>query len=499
MTKIVMRGFKLDNFQLRFLSAFNYQDALTLLRQNSDIALVLLDVVMEEDDTGLKIAHAIRQELNNSFVRIILRTGQPGQAPEEEVIVNYDINGYREKTQLNRKTMFSMTYSALRSYRDIMRVEEARQQSERNRRGIEKVLRATTSLFEPRSMKQFASGLLAQMSSLLNLSEDSLLFQTDNRPLTRSDPSHMKVLAATGKFELLTETEILQQLSDEALALLNRANGERHSLYANHQYVGYFHNKNSDTSLFYVSNYHNPDSAIDNTLLEIFSNNVNIAFDNLLLEREIVNTQLELISTLGNVVEQRSEDTGNHVERVSQLAKLLAQKSGLAEEECDLVYMAAPLHDVGKVAIPDSILNKPGKLTPEEWRVMQTHAELGEAILNKSERPIFKAAAIIAGQHHERYDGEGYPRHLQGEEIHLYGRIVALADVVDALLHKRCYKEAWPLEQVLDYIQQQRGGHFDPKLVDILMQHQQQLLELTHINAPSPSPLSISRAITEVP
>ncbi len=498
MTRIVMRDFTMDGYRLEFYSAYSYNEAIMLCQQHRDAALMLLDVVMESDDAGLRVARTVREELKNNFVRIILRTGQPGQAPEEQVIVNYDINGYREKTLLDKKAMFSMTYTALRSYRDIMKVEEARLLSERNRRGIEKVLQATTRLFEPRSLKQFASGLLAQMSSLLNLSEDSLLFQAPSGTFKRECPGQIKILAASGKFEQLNDLEIIHHLSDEALALLSRACLEHHSIYENNQYVAYFHNKNSDTNLFYISQCHRL-NELDNNLLEIFSNNVNIAFENLLLEREIVNTQLELISTLGNVVEQRSEDTGYHVERVSQLSRLLAEALGMAPEECDLIYMAAPLHDIGKIAIPDAILNKPGKLTAEEWCIMQTHAELGGVILSNSQRPIFRAAAIIASQHHERYDGKGYPQGLQGEAIHIYGRIVALADVTDALMHKRCYKEAWPLEKVLSYIGEQSGSHFDPQLVDLLMAHQEDLIRLNERLTTPPSASSMQSALQIAP
>jgi response regulator RpfG family c-di-GMP phosphodiesterase len=133
-----------------------------------------------------------------------------------------------------------------------------------------------------------------------------------------------------------------------------------------------------------------------------------------------------------------------------------------------MLEMAAPLHDLGKIGIPDAILNKPGRLTEDEWAVMQTHAALGYALLRNSRRPILQAGAIIAHQHHEKYDGLGYPRGLKGEEIHLYGRIGALVDVFDALASNRCYKRAWPIDAVMAYIGRERGSHFDPRLVDIL-------------------------------
>lgn len=134
------------------------------------------------------------------------------------------------------------------------------------------------------------------------------------------------------------------------------------------------------------------------------------------------------------------------------------------------------MHDIGKVGIPDSILNKPEKLTPEEWDIMQNHAQLGRDMLLGSERPLLKAAATVAYEHHEKWDGSGYPQGLKGEEIHIYGRITALADVFDALGSDRCYKKAWPLEKILDLMKQEKGKHFDPSLVDLLFDHLPELL-----------------------
>jgi response regulator RpfG family c-di-GMP phosphodiesterase len=133
--------------------------------------------------------------------------------------------------------------------------------------------------------------------------------------------------------------------------------------------------------------------------------------------------------------------------------------------------MASPMHDVGKVAIPDSVLLKPGKLTEEEFEIMKTHVNIGHEIFARSKRPTLKAAAIVAGEHHEKYNGKGYPNRLKGEDIHIYGRIVALVDVFDALSHSRCYKEAWPIDKVLQLLEEEKGEHFDPRLVELFIQN----------------------------
>jgi HD-GYP domain-containing protein (c-di-GMP phosphodiesterase class II) len=186
-------------------------------------------------------------------------------------------------------------------------------------------------------------------------------------------------------------------------------------------------------------------------------------------EEEIVATQREVITTLGDVVESRSHETANHTRRVGAMCYELARLAGLDEQEADLLRLASPMHDVGKIGIPDSILNKPGKLTDEEYAVMKKHADIGYSILRGSERPIMKAAAIIAHEHHERWDGKGYPRGIPGEDIHIYGRIVALVDVFDALFCDRVYRPAMPLNRVLAILTEERGHHFEPRLVDLFL------------------------------
>jgi len=184
---------------------------------------------------------------------------------------------------------------------------------------------------------------------------------------------------------------------------------------------------------------------------------------------EIINTQKELLYHMGEIGETRSKETGNHVKRVAKYSYLLASLYGLDAEQRHLLKMASPMHDIGKVAIPDSILLKPGKLNAEEWVIMKTHASIGYDLLKKSDRPILKAAAIVAGEHHEKWDGSGYPNGASGDDIHIFGRITALADVYDALASDRVYKKAWPLDDVIQLIKDQRGIHFDPKLVDLFM------------------------------
>lgn len=202
---------------------------------------------------------------------------------------------------------------------------------------------------------------------------------------------------------------------------------------------------------------------------------VTMLFD---LHNEIWNTQHELLYILGEVGETRSRETGNHVRRVARYSKLLGQLYNLDTEMVDLLYTASPMHDIGKIGIPDEVLLKPGRLNDEEMKVMRRHASMGYDILKNSKRPILEAAAIIAYEHHERWDGSGYPRGLEGDAIHIYGRITALADVFDALSCARIYKDSWSIEEVLKFIRKERGQQFDPNLVDIFIEHIDQFIEI---------------------
>lgn len=196
------------------------------------------------------------------------------------------------------------------------------------------------------------------------------------------------------------------------------------------------------------------------------------------LQEEIIATQKEIVYTMGEIGETRSKETGNHVKRVAEYSYLLARLKGLDHEEAELLKIASPMHDIGKVGIPDSILKKPGKLDEQEWVTMRTHSQIGYELLKQSKRPILKAAAIVAKEHHEKWDGSGYPQGLKEEKIHIYGRITAIADVFDALGSERVYKKAWELEAILALFKEQSGKHFDPTLVSLFFKHLDEFLAI---------------------
>ena len=189
------------------------------------------------------------------------------------------------------------------------------------------------------------------------------------------------------------------------------------------------------------------------------------------LHKEIEETQREIIYKMGEIGESRSSETGNHVKRVAEYSRLLATLYGLNEKECEILFTASPMHDIGKVGVPDSILNKSGKLTPEEWEIMREHSMNGYNILKNSKREILKAAAIVARDHHEKWDGSGYPQKLKDKEIHIYGRITAVADVFDALGSDRCYKKAWSDKDIFKLLLEEKGKQFEPKLINLFFEN----------------------------
>lgn len=460
-TVLALKRFVLDDRPLEFLHAYSGLEAKEKLSTNEDIALVFLDVVMETDDAGLEVARWTREELGNHKTRIILRTGQPGQAPEQAVVTNYDINDYKEKTELTSQKLYTTVLSAIRAYRDIIAIENSKQLETNYRKGLERVIQSTSVIFQQRTLTAFSNGILKQVLSLLRMNDQSMLVSVKGLTTLCQSESDYQVLARIG-------ADNQEDLDPSVKEYLDKAIEKRESIIEDDVFVGYFSTSSGAISLLYLKGARHI-TELESQLLTIFSYSVSLAFENLSLSQEIIDTQGELIYRLGDVVESRSQEAGNHVRRMSELSYELCLLLGYPEERCSLLRQAAPMHDIGKIAIPDSVLLKPGKLDAQEWEVMKNHSQIGHNILAGSKRKILQTAATIAYQHHEKVDGSGYPQGLKGDEISIEARIIAVADVFDALTHERCYKPAWPIEDVVNELKNSRGTHLDAKVVDTLL------------------------------
>lgn len=467
-TRLVLGNFRFDERPLQLISAYSSIEAEQQLREHHDTAVILLDVVMETEQAGLALVRTIRERLDNPFVRIVLRTGQPGQAPEHEVVAAYDINDYKEKTELTAQKLTTTLYAALRAYRDMRTIESSR-------RGLESVIKASTDVFSRRQPQHFASMVIEKLGDLLGV-HGGILCCRIARPNGQS-PEHFTVSAATGAYSRYLSGHADERLPVHLVQSLHHAFSERQHVFSDDHFVLHFADSDASEALIYVGQSQRLDEH-SHRLLQVFCSNVAVAYENLHLNQELLDSQLDMVYLLAGAAESRSRETANHVRRVGIIAAMLGRLHGLDEATCEMLNYAAPLHDIGKIGIPDAILNKPGAHTPEETVIMRTHAELGAKLLAGSRRPVFRLAGEIALTHHENFDGSGYPNGLSGADIPIAGRITALADVFDALGSRRCYKEAWPDPAIHEFILGQRGIKFDPALTDLLFANWNQVAAL---------------------
>ncbi|MCJ8313606.1 MAG: DUF3369 domain-containing protein [Saccharospirillaceae bacterium] len=459
-TQLVLKNIEVLGKALKLHTATSAAQAKELLQKDIPFAMALIDVVMETDQAGLDLVHWIRNEHNNQHIRLVLRTGQPGQAPEKEVITNYDINDYREKTELTANKLYTLTCVCLRGYRDIIALYE-------NKKGLETIIKSSNKIFAHQSLDDFTRGILQQLCALFHIDTGSV-YSNVNFIAASYGENSSKIIAATGRFNAYLNhslDDVIEQVGDKSLKELCNQVGQH---FGDNYFIGVYESHLGGKNLFFIEGI-DKINTLDRQLIEIFGTNIGVAFDNQALYEEVEITQREMIYRMSEAVESRSKETSNHVKRVALTCQFLAKALGLSDNEIEIIYKASPLHDIGKIAIPDHILNKPGKLNAEEWIKMQSHAQIGYDILSSSELTVLRAGATIAGEHHENWDGSGYPNGKKAEEIHIYGRITAIADVFDALVNKRCYKQAWNIEDTMDFITEMSGIKFDPALVELVI------------------------------
>jgi len=231
--------------------------------------------------------------------------------------------------------------------------------------------------------------------------------------------------------------------------------------------------KNSFNNYIFIEGTKN---IYDTDLINLFMTNYAIALNNFILNTMVADTQREIIITFGEVIEKHFDDTNAHIMRISNMMYEFALIKGFSYQESELMKVASTMHDIGKIAIPDAILKKPGKLTAEEFEIIKEHPLIGYQILSKSNLNVLKLAAEIALYHHEKYDGSGYPEGLRGNTIPLSARMLAIIDVFDAITHRRIHKTAESIDNALNYLKENRGTHFDPDLVDLFLLHSENII-----------------------
>lgn len=470
-SKVMLEHFIFEGKKLTFIDTYSGAQTKKVLEENPDTAVVFLDVVMETSDAGLKVVEYLRNVLKNKYTRIILRTGQPGEAPEEDVIRDFDINDYRLKTEMTVKRLYTSLYVALRSYRDLRNIE-------RHQEGLKKIIQATGHIFKSNSLDEFLMCMLEELSNFRKYDDRDLLYLFEERVeidkksgfVSVPENNKHKIIAGTGKFKELIGRPIeeIHDLFEVREFLQNNKiwDSQVHRL----KMGVLIANKVNNTAKNYIF-IEGEEDILDFDLIDLFLANFSIAVENYILNHMLNFAQREIIIAFAETVESHFDETGSHIKRISEMMYKFALCLNFSYSEAELIRVASTMHDLGKIAISDSIIKKPGKLLECEFEIIRKHPQNGYDILNKAELPALKLAAEIALNHHEKYDGTGYPSMKKENEIPLSARMMTIVDVFDAMTHQRVYKEASTIDETLKYIQDQEGKHFDPELTQLFIKH----------------------------
>ncbi|MBF0146188.1 MAG: DUF3369 domain-containing protein [Magnetococcales bacterium] len=456
-TRISLKDFRFSGRGARLLFAQSAKEALEIYRNEPGIALALIDVVMETDDAGLKLVQTIREEFQDHTIRLIIRTGQPGHAPERYVIDNYDIDDYKEKTELTSIKLYTTVRSALKSYRDLQLIETSR-------KGLEMVLNAAPGMYL-HPLGETSNFFREALSQVVRLCEVTCHHENPLSPISGFIATHDHcVLTLQCRHGQVSMDDLAVKSLGERLG--NRVAGEGMMLDVAGQIILPLMIQHKIIGVIYLEHVGTL-SENERSLLEVFSIQCANALENMRLYDALEGANRNAMRMLAVAAEFKDSETGDHVKRLARQTVETALELGCSNEDAMEMGQASMMHDIGKIGIPDAILLKPGRLTDDEFEVIKSHPGIGAAILAEDER--FKVALQVALSHHERWDGTGYPMGLKGEEIPLSARIVAVVDVFDALVSVRPYKKAWSVAQALEEIQRGSGSHFDPTVVEAFL------------------------------
>ena len=464
-SRLVLRKMQYAGHPVELISAYSAVEAEEIIKITPNIAVAIVDVVMENDQAGLELVKVMRNHYKMSKVRIILRTGNPGMAPQREIVKHFEIDDYRDKTELTADRLYTAVYTAIRSFNTLKIIDETSL-------GLAQIIRSVDRLLEVENTNSALLMSLLKNLQAVNVIEDSPLLFNDVMGVhyIDADPT---IVMATGIYSGMAG-RTLDHLEDKDLQQLLHSHLNSKAIYSGDKGV-FIHITlpNEQYLALWIGSAEMPQAHVTfliQILLERF--NANLAQNH--LQNEVLDAQRTALGKLCEAVEMRSKETGQHIHRMAAYSKLLAQLYGLPNDQVNLIEAAAPLHDIGKVAIPDSVLNKAGPLTADEMETMKTHPQNGYDLLAGSTSKMLKIGAEIALTHHERWDGTGYPRGLKGIEIPLFGRIVNVADVFDALMSRRVYKEPFSLDKTIQIMTDLSDQAFDPELIDLLIKNKDQ-------------------------
>jgi len=461
-TRLICRRMKFKHKPVELLSAHSAAEATDILSKTDDVAVALVDVIMEHDHAGLDLVRNIRETFpQHQNMRLILRTGHPGMAPEREVIQHYDIDDYREKTELTADRLFTSVYTAIRAYETLKTLSKTVS-------GLEHILSTKDELTNQSNILELLRLFLEQIQQIVRKMNAG--FDLRDGLIAERKGLSFDVIQAWGQYSQALHAPLESIGGDDPVVAMMKNMSGNTFLVSEQGVLLSLRSQPEHDYILWVKT----DTALGSHtihILNLFIQKLLLNIENNKLQRELLDAHQTALSKLCEAVEMRSKETGQHIYRMARYSRLLAELCGLPAREANLIEASAPLHDIGKIAIPDAILNKPGKLQESEMAEMRKHAQYGYDMLADSNSEMLKLGALVALTHHEKWDGSGYPNGLAGDKIPLAGRIVSLADVFDALMSRRSYKEPFPFEKTLGIIVESSGKHFDPKLVELFQQH----------------------------
>ncbi|HPA64603.1 MAG TPA: DUF3369 domain-containing protein, partial [Spirochaetota bacterium] len=342
-TRLVLSGFEFAGRKLSLFSAYSAAEAMDFMNKNPDTAVALIDVVMEEEDSGLNLVQFIRENLGNHSVRIILRTGQPGQAPEHEVVLNYDINDYKAKTELTSEKLFTTVISAIRSYRDIMTIEKSKI-------GLEKIVAATADIFEIQSLKSFLNGILLQFVSILQFEDDAIYGKTSGISAESTGNGKIHVVAATGKYgNDSVDKSIDDILPPETLRLIDEAKKNKSHIYQGTKYVNYFSTKTGFDSILYLER-NTPLDKWEKYMVDILCSNAATALENVCLNEQLENL-VELrtvqLQAVNEELSIKNKSIKHELEMARKVQMALFPRVFPNNERCSFFGLYVPMQDLG--------------------------------------------------------------------------------------------------------------------------------------------------------